>query len=74
MTKLKTIKEIKERRDRLNINLKFITNLQGIENVKKMIKWLDYYLENQNLDLYNEIRESDGTKKQMLRWIKGDFR
>lgn len=70
---IKTIEEVKERCNRLTINLSAIKNKEGKENVKKMIDALKCFIENPSINLENKIDDlPKGTRRQTFRWIKGE--
>ena len=68
----KTMKEVEERYNRLNINLSSIVNKEGNRNVRKMIVGLKFFIDNPNIILKHEIDNSSDIKKQTLRWIAGE--
>jgi hypothetical protein len=72
MTKRKTIQEVRERHDRLARNLSLITNRTGNDNVKREINTLKIFLDNPNINLEGEIKNSYGTERQAFRWIAGE--
>jgi hypothetical protein len=74
MRQRRTLEEIKEVRDSLSRNLPMIKNHDGREKIYFDISIFDEFINNPQMDLYTEIKNStDIRRKRILKFINGEM-